>query len=110
ALAAPGPPRPRRMLAPAPTSTVRPKRGRRAVRAREFFRGPFTTALAEDALLLDIVLPPLPRGAGTAYLTPDQAASGYALAGAAVVVARTRKTINHAVVALTGVGEMSQLV
>jgi carbon-monoxide dehydrogenase medium subunit len=92
------------------TFNVRSKRGRRAVKAREFFQGPFATALAEDELLLDIVLPALPRGAGTAYLSQDQAASGYALAGAAAVVARTRKTVSHAVVALTGVGEMSHLV
>jgi carbon-monoxide dehydrogenase medium subunit len=98
------------MLALDATFNVRSKRGRRAVKAREFFQGPFATALAEDELLLDIVLPPLPRGAGTAYLSQEQAASGYALAGAAAVVARTRKTVSHAVVALTGVGEMSHLV
>jgi aerobic carbon-monoxide dehydrogenase medium subunit len=89
---------------------VRSKRGRRAIKAREFFQGPFATVLAEDELLLNIVLPPLPRGAGTAYLSQDQAASGYALAGAAAVIARTRKTVSHAAVALTGVGEMSRLV
>jgi carbon-monoxide dehydrogenase medium subunit len=98
------------MLALDASFNVRSKRGRRAVKAREFFQGPFATALAEDELLLDIVLPPLPRGAGTAYLSQDQAASGYALAGAAVVVARTRKTVSHAVVALTGVGDVSRLV
>jgi carbon-monoxide dehydrogenase medium subunit len=98
------------MLALDATFNVRSKRGRRAVKAREFFQGPFATALAEDELLLDIVLPPLPRGAGTAYLSQDQAASGYALAGAAAVVARTRKTVSHAVVALTGVGDVSRLV
>ncbi len=98
------------MLALDATFNVRSKRGRRSIRAREFFQGPFVTALAEDELLLDIVLPPLPRGAGTAYLSQHQAASGYALAGAAAVVARTRKTVSHAVVALTGVGEISHLV
>ena len=98
------------MLALDATFNVRSKRGRRAIKAREFFQGPFATALAEDEILLDIVLPPLPRGAGTAYLSQDQAASGYAQAGAAVVVARSRKTINHAVVALTGVGEVATLV
>jgi len=98
------------MLALDASFNVRAKRGRRWVKAREFFRGPFVTALAEDELLLDIVLPPLPRGAGTAYLSLGQAASGYAIAGAAAIVARTRKTVKHAVVALTGVGEMSRLV
>lgn len=98
------------MLALDATFNVRSKRGRRAVKAREFFQEPFVTALAEDELLLDIVLPPLPKGAGTAYLSQDQAASGYALAGAAAIVARTRKTVSRAVLALTGVGEMSLLV
>ncbi|HUR94642.1 MAG TPA: xanthine dehydrogenase family protein subunit M [Gemmatimonadales bacterium] len=98
------------MLALDATFNVRSKRGRRAIKAREFFQSPFVTALAEDELLLDILLPPLPKGAGTAYLSQAQAASGYALAGAATVVARTRKTVSHAVIALTGVGEISQLV
>ena len=92
------------------TFNLRSKRGRRSVRAREFFEGPFATALAEDELLIDIVLPPLPRNAGTAYVSQDQAASGYALAGAAVVVGLSRKTVNHAAVALTGVAEVSRLV
>ncbi|MBA3498202.1 MAG: xanthine dehydrogenase family protein subunit M [Gemmatimonadales bacterium] len=98
------------MLALDATFNVRSKRGRRSIRAREFFQAPFVTALAEDELILDVVLPALPKGAGTAYLSQVQAASGYAMAGAAAVVARTRKTVSHAVVALTGVGEMSQLV
>jgi carbon-monoxide dehydrogenase medium subunit len=92
------------------TFNLRSKRSRRSVPAREFFQGPFVTALAEDELLMDIVLPPLPRGAGTAYLSQEQAASGYALAGAAAVVARTRKTVSYAVVGLTGVAETSRLV
>ena len=92
------------------TFNLRSKRGRRSVQAREFFQGPFVTALAEDELLMDIVLPALPKGAGTAYLSQEQAASGYALAGAAAVVARTRKTVSYAVVGLTGVAETSRLV
>lgn len=92
------------------TFNLRSKRGKRSVKAREFFQGPFATALAEDELLIDIVLPPLPRHAGTAYVSQDQAASGYALAGAAAVVGLSRTTVNHAVVALTGVGDVSRLV
>lgn len=98
------------MLALDATFNLRSKRGKRSVAAREFFQGPFATALAEDELLIDILLPPLPKGAGTAYVSQDQAASGYALAGAAAVVARTRRTVSHAVVALTGVGEVSRLI
>jgi carbon-monoxide dehydrogenase medium subunit len=92
------------------TFNLRSKRGRRSVAAREFFHGPFTTALAEDELLIDITLPALPKGAGTAYVSMDQAASGYALAGAAAVIARTRRTVSHASVAFTGVTDISRLI
>ena len=97
------------MLALDATLNLRSKRGRRSVKAREFFQGAFTTALAEDELLTEIILPPLPTGAGTTYLSHDHPASGYAIVGAAVVVARKRKAVTHAVVALTGVGEIAYL-
>ena len=92
------------------TFNLRSKRGKRSVRAREFFLGPFQTALAEDEMLIDVVLPPTPRGAGSAWASQDQAASGYSLAGAAAVVARSRKTVSHAAVALTGVGDVARLI
>jgi carbon-monoxide dehydrogenase medium subunit len=97
------------MLALDATFNLRSKRGRRSVKAREFFQGAFTTALAEDELLTEITLPPLPTGAGTTYLSHDHPASGYAIVGVAVVVARKRKAVTHAVVALTGVGEIAYL-
>ncbi|MEA2712991.1 MAG: aerobic carbon-monoxide dehydrogenase medium subunit [Gemmatimonadales bacterium] len=97
------------MLALDATFNLRSKGGRRSVKAREFFQGAFTTALAEDELLTEIILPPVPTGAGTTYLSQENPASGYALVAAAVVVARKRKAITHAVVALTGVGEMAYL-
>jgi carbon-monoxide dehydrogenase medium subunit len=97
------------MLALDATFNLRSKRGRRSVKAREFFQGAFATALAEDELLTEIILPPLPTGAGTTYLSHDHPASGYAIVGAAVAVARKRKAVTHAVVALTGVGEIAYL-
>ncbi len=92
------------------TFNLRSKAGRRSVKAREFFKSAFSTAMAEDELLMEILLPPLPRGAGTAYVTFEQLASGYAIVGAAAVVARTRKTVNHVVVALSGVAETAKMV
>jgi aerobic carbon-monoxide dehydrogenase medium subunit len=97
------------MLALDATFNLRSKRGRRSVKAREFFQGAFTTALAEDELLTEIIVPPLPSGAGTTYLSHDHPASGYAIVGAAVVVARKGKAVTHAAVALTGVGETAYL-
>lgn len=87
---------------------LRSKRGKRTVAAREFFQGPFSTALAEDELFVEMILPPLPRGAGTAYMSFNQAASGYALVAAAAVVGRSRKTVNHAVVVLSGLADVAR--
>ncbi len=98
------------MLALDATFNLRSKSGKRSVKAREYFKGPFETALQPNELLVEIVLPPLPNGAGTAYVCHEQAASGYAIAAAAAIVARTRKTINHAVVALTGLSNGAALV
>jgi aerobic carbon-monoxide dehydrogenase medium subunit len=97
------------MLAVDATFNLRSKRGKRSVKAREFFQGPFTTALAADELLTEIILPPLPSGAGSIYLSHDHPASGYAIVAVAAVVARKRKTVSHAVAALTGVGEVAFL-
>ena len=97
------------MLALDATINLRSKRGKRSVAAREFFQGAFSTALAEDELLTEITIPPMPTGAGSCYLSHDHPASGYAIAAAAAIVARKRKTVSHAVVALTGVGEMAFL-
>lgn len=97
------------MLALDATFSLRSKRGRRSVKARDFFQGAFTTALAQDELLTEIVIPPLPPGSGTVYLSHDHPASGYAIVAVAAVVARKRKVVSHAAVALTGVGEIAYL-
>jgi carbon-monoxide dehydrogenase medium subunit len=94
---------------------LRSKRGilpaaKRSVLASEFFQGAFTTAIAEGELLTEIVLPGPPKGAGMAYVKHTAPASGYALAAAAAVVGRTRKTISHIQVATTGVGESHRFV
>jgi aerobic carbon-monoxide dehydrogenase medium subunit len=91
------------------TFNLRSKSGKRSIKAREFFQGPFTTALAEDELLTEIILPALPAGAGSIYLSHDHPASGYAIVAVAAVVARKRKTVSHAAAALTGVGEIAFL-
>jgi aerobic carbon-monoxide dehydrogenase medium subunit len=93
------------MLALGAEFVLRSAGGKRTVPAAEFFLGPFTTAMRPDELLYEIVLPPLPRGAGTAYVSVEQAASGYAIAGAAAVVTRSRSTVKSAVLALTGVAD-----
>jgi carbon-monoxide dehydrogenase medium subunit len=97
------------MLALDATFQLRSRSGRRAVPAREFFQGPFTTALGPGELLVEIVLPPPPRNAGMAYVSFEQQASGYAIVGVAAVVARSRKTVNHCAVGVTGAGDRPYL-
>jgi carbon-monoxide dehydrogenase medium subunit len=84
------------------------KGGRRTAKAREFFQGAFATAMTEDELLTDILIGGMGRNAA-AYVSFDQAASGYALVGVCASIGRKRATISDASVAFTGVGEIAFL-
>lgn len=84
------------------------KNGRRTVKAREFFQGPFATALGEHELLTDVLIPGMGRNAA-AYVSFEQAASGYALVGVCASVGRKRTTISDISVAFTGLGEIAFL-
>jgi aerobic carbon-monoxide dehydrogenase medium subunit len=75
-------------------------RGQRVIAADEFFAGPFATVLKADELLVEIHVPPAPAGEASAYRALPQPASGYPIAGVAVVIGAPR-----AVVGVTGVGE-----
>lgn len=97
------------MLALGATFNLRSKTGKRSVEAKDFFQGAFVTAMKDDELLYDIVLPAPPRKAGMAYVSFEQKASGYAIAAAAAVVTKSRKTITGVTLALTGVGERAYL-
>jgi carbon-monoxide dehydrogenase medium subunit len=76
------------MLALGARMEVRGPRGTRMVPAAEFFLAPLTTALAEDEILAAIVVPPLPEGAGTAFLEVARRRGDYAMMGVAAVLRR----------------------
>jgi aerobic carbon-monoxide dehydrogenase medium subunit len=59
-------------------------RGRRTVRAADFFEGLFQTALGSDEIIVEVRVPVTP--ATVAYVKTEQKASGFAVAGVAVVV------------------------
>jgi carbon-monoxide dehydrogenase medium subunit len=82
------------------TLVLRSRGGDREVPASDFFLGPFTTALAEGELLTEIRIPLPVEGSGSAYVAVEHPASGFALAGAAALVAPDGSRR----VALTGVG------
>lgn len=98
------------MLALDASFNLRSKAGKRSVAAREFFQGAFVTAMRDDELLFDIILPAPPKKAGMAYVSFEQKASGYAIAAAAAVVTKSRKSIKTVTLALTGVGEKAYIV
>ena len=85
--------------------TVRSKRGARTIPAAKFFLGAFSSALKRGELVTDIIVPPLPKGAGSAYSAVKQAASGYPLVAAAAVVARSKGTVSQASLAFTGLSD-----
>jgi carbon-monoxide dehydrogenase medium subunit len=63
-------------------------RGERTIAARDFFAGPFATTLEPDELLTEVRLPAGNADAGSAYRALPQQASGYPIAGVAVVLSR----------------------
>ncbi len=78
-------------------------RGRRTIRAGEFFTGFFSTALATDEILVEIRIPGS-SGMGGAYLKFPHPASGFAVVGVAALVSASRGTVDRVRVGVTGVG------
>jgi carbon-monoxide dehydrogenase medium subunit len=73
--------------------------GEPAVAAEDCFLGPYTTALGQQELLVEIVVPAPAAGTGSAYVSFEDPASGYPLVGCAAVAAGDAVTIG-----LCGVG------
>lgn len=81
-------------------------KGERTIAIDGFFKGPFTTALAPGEIVTEVRLPGPRDDAGSAYVSLEQSASGYAMVGVAVVVfVGEGRRITGANVALTGVGD-----
>jgi carbon-monoxide dehydrogenase medium subunit len=75
-------------------------RGDRVVPVTELFAGPFMTTLAPDEILTEVRVPAGATGTASAYRALPQPASGYPIAGVAVVLGATGPAV-----AVTGVGE-----
>ncbi|NJD30153.1 MAG: xanthine dehydrogenase family protein subunit M [Chloroflexi bacterium] len=84
-------------------------RGERTIPATQFFQGPFTTALDPDELLIEIRLPGPSQHHASAYRMLEQPASGFAIAGVAVVIGQTGAAADDVFDdvrgAVTGVGD-----
>ncbi len=87
---------------------VRSTKGERTIPITKFFKGPFTTALNADEILVEIRFLSGRDDYGSAYRTIEQPASGYSLAGAAVIVGRTgggKGPFDDVRIALAGVAD-----
>ena len=80
---------------------VRSPDGERTLAATELQVGPFTTSLRQRELITEVVIPLPPSGSGSAYVSVEHPASGFALAGAAALV----RPDGTRTVALTGVAD-----
>jgi carbon-monoxide dehydrogenase medium subunit len=65
---------------------LRSPEGERTVDPADFFLGPFMTALGPQELVTSVVFPVPPPGSGSAYVSIEHPASGFAIAGAAALV------------------------
>ena len=87
---------------------VRSAKGERTIPITSFFKGPFTTALRADEILVEIRFISGREDYGSAYRSIEQPASGYSLAGAAVIVGRSgggKGPFDDVRIALTGVAD-----
>jgi carbon-monoxide dehydrogenase medium subunit len=79
--------------------------GSRDVRAREFYQGAFSTALAEEELLTAGRFDAPPEGHGHAYLKQKRKSGDYATAAAAEIPPMSAGRCARAAIARTPVGE-----
>lgn len=80
-------------------------RGRRTIKADDFFKGILTTSLQPDEILVEIRIPAWPAGTGTAYMKFPHPASRFAVVGVgAAVTVDGKGTCARAGVGITGAG------
>ena len=77
--------------------------GRREVKADDFFLGIFTTALAEDEILVSMTVPAFPAKTGWAYEKLKRKTGDWATAGAAVGMRVENDHVSQVRIALTNV-------
>ena len=73
------------LLALGASLTLRSPSGDRTVPLADFLVGPFTTTLETQELIFDVVVPFPQQGSGSAYVSVEHPASGFAVAGAAAL-------------------------
>jgi aerobic carbon-monoxide dehydrogenase medium subunit len=86
---------------------VKGPNGERDIAARDFYQGPFATALAANEILTAIRIPSPPSGHGYAYEKQKRKVGDYATAAAAVILATAHGKCTAASIGLTNVAGTS---
>lgn len=79
-------------------------KGKRTIKADDFFKGLLTTALAADEILTEVRVPVMPAKTGAAYMKFPHPASRFAVVGVAAVVTMDGSKVAKAGVGITGAG------
>ena len=99
----PGNDMPAVMMALGASYRVKGPGGEREIAAREFYQGPFTTALGRGEIVTAIRIPEPPKGHGFAYEKQKRKVGDYATAAAAVILTVSQGSCTAAAIALTNV-------
>jgi len=79
-------------------------KGKRTIKADDFFKGLLTTALAGDEILTEVRVPVLAATTGAAYLKFPHPASRFAVVGVAAVLTMDGAKVGKAGIGITGAG------
>jgi aerobic carbon-monoxide dehydrogenase medium subunit len=105
----PGNDMPAVMLALGADFVVRGPSGERTIAARDYYQAAFTTALADDEVLIALRIPAPPAGHGWAYEKMKRKVGDYATAAAAVILVMDGGVCREAQIALTNVADVPLL-
>jgi carbon-monoxide dehydrogenase medium subunit len=101
----PGNDMPAVMIALDASYRVKGPQGERDIPARDFYRGIYSTTLAEGEILLSVRIPMPPSGHGYTYEKQKRKTGDYATAAAAVVLTMSGGACSSAAIALTNVAD-----
>jgi carbon-monoxide dehydrogenase medium subunit len=79
-------------------------KGKRTIKADEFFKGLLTTALGADEILTEVRVPVCGPNVGCAYLKFPHPASRFAVVGVAAVLSMDGSKVAKATIGITGAG------
>ena len=92
------------ILALATDIIIKGTSGERTVPADQFFIDTFTTALEENELITEVIVPVLKQGTGSSYQKFDNKASHFAIVGSSAVARMSSNNFDEIKIGITGAG------